>query len=192
MKTLVLIDGQNLYHLVREAWAPKPHIPGSPYGYPSYDVEKLAAALVARVPGRKLSEVRFYTGVPSMKDNPYWHGFWNNKLRALRARGVHVYRGRINYGQEKGVDVSLATDLIKMTYEQAYDAAIIVSQDTDFGPAVQLAKEIARDQNRFLYFESAFVVSAASKNPRGVPGTKWVAIDRPVYDACIDPTDYRP
>lgn len=111
-------------------------------------------------PVAELTEIRFYTGVPSPHrgtDEARWHGFWGNKLRYLRAGGIYVYRGRVNPGgQEKGVDVSLAIDLIRMTYEQEYETAIIVSQDWDFGPAVKLAKEIAKSQKRFLYFESAF------------------------------------
>ena len=45
MRTIVLIDGQNLYHLARRAWASGP---SSPYAWPSYDVEKLASLLVSR------------------------------------------------------------------------------------------------------------------------------------------------
>jgi uncharacterized LabA/DUF88 family protein len=149
MNTIVLVDGQNLYHLARELWAPRPQLAGSPYGYPSYDVEKLAHALVKLDTQRILTEIRFYTGVPDPNENYFWHGFWNNKLRYLTSRGIHVYRGRINPGgQEKGVDVSLAIDLIRLTYEHAYDVAIIVSQDWDFGPAVALAKRIAKDQKK--------------------------------------------
>jgi hypothetical protein len=195
MRTVVFFDGQNLYHNVRDAWSPKPHVPGSVYGYPSYDVEKLASALVQRVPGRTLVGIRFYTGVPSPHRGPdeaFWHGFWGNKLRHLKARGVYVYRGRVNPGgQEKGVDVSLAIDLVRMTYERLYDAAIIVSQDWDFGPAVKLAKEVAKADRRSLYFESAFPVGGSATYGRGVPGTFWVPITKELYDTCIDPTDYR-
>jgi len=192
MNTIVFFDGQNLYHLAKNAWSPYPHIPGSPYGYPSYDVERLAARLVARVPGRTLSQIRFYTGVPSPGASQLWHGFWNNKLRYLGSKGIYVYRGRINPGgQEKGVDVSLAIDLIQLTYDQAYDTAVIVSQDHDFGPAVALARRIAVTQGRSLQFESAYPVGNPAKNHRGIPGTRWVAIDKVMYDSCIDPTDYR-
>ena len=157
MRTLVLIDGQNLYHLARRAWASGPD---SPYAWPSYDVEKLAHVLVSRTPARTLAEIRFYTGVPDPtagSSQLFWHGFWSNKIRYLRSREVYVYRGRVNAGgQEKGVDVSLALDLVQATYDQSYEAAIIVSQDWDFGPAVRLAKEIARAQGRQLVFESCF------------------------------------
>ena len=67
MRTLVLIDGQNLYHLARRAWSSGSD---SPYTWPSYDVEKLAHVLVSRTPGRTLSEIRFYTGVPDPAVGP--------------------------------------------------------------------------------------------------------------------------
>ena len=193
MRTLVLIDGQNLYHLARRAWASGS---SSPYAWPSYDVEKLAHVLVSRTTGRTLAEIRFYTGVPDPAvglSELFWHGFWSNKIRYLRSRGVYVYRGRVNAGgQEKGVDVSLALDLVRAAYERQYEAAIIVSQDWDFGPAVRLAKEIARTQGRRLVFESCFPLGPGSHSRRGVPGTTWIPIDQATYDSCRDPRDYRP
>lgn len=111
----------------------------------------------------------------------------------MASRGIYVYRGRVNPGgQEKGVDVSLAIDLVQLAYEKQYDAAIIVSQDWDFGPAVAMARRIARDQGRRLFFESAFPYEQGRSNPRGIPGTTWVHIDKALYDECHDPTDYRP
>ena len=193
MRTIVLIDGQNLFHLARVAWTPSPASPSSPYAWPSYDAVRLAEALVAGVAGRTLVEIRFYTGVPDRSSQKFWHIFWTNKLRHLRRNGVYAYAGRVNSGgQEKGVDVSLAIDLVQATHEQRYDAAIIVSQDWDFGPAVRLAKAIAQSQGRTLAFESAFPVGPGSLSNRGVPGTKWVPIDKTTYDACRDPKDYRP
>lgn len=189
-RTIVFFDGQNLYHGAKDAWrAADPRV-SSPYSWPSYDVEKIAALLVAKDANRTLSEIRFYTGVPSANSNRLWNGFWNNKLRGLMAKRIHVYRGRINPGgQEKGVDVSLAIDLIKLTYEKAYDLGIIVSQDWDFGPAVKLAYEIAQSQGRRVHFESAFANNP--RNDRGVPGTTWVKIEKAEYDSCYDTTEYR-
>ena len=54
MRTLVFIDGQNLYRLAMRAYGR-----AYPYHWPSYDVIKLAQALVSRIPGRTLAEVRF-------------------------------------------------------------------------------------------------------------------------------------
>lgn len=193
MRTVVFVDRQNLYHLARTTWAPAPRVVGSPYAYPSYDVQKLATALCARLPGRALNQIRFYTGVPSPGEDAYWHGFWSNKLRFLGGQGIYVYRGRINPGgQEKGVDVSIAVDLVEFTYNQAYETALLVSQDWDLGPAVALAKKIARAQGRQLSFISVFPFEAGKGgSPRGVPGCTWMHIDRALYDACRDFTDYR-
>lgn len=85
MRALVLIDGQNLFHLARIAWAPTPADPTSPYAWPSYDIEKLADALVTRRPGRTVVEIRFYTGVPDRSSQPFWHGFWLRSRRGLQA-----------------------------------------------------------------------------------------------------------
>jgi len=197
LKTIVFMDGQNIYHLAKTAWAPRPPQGWTPYSFPSYDVEKLANILTTKSSGRILQQIRFYTGVPESSQSSLWHGFWSNKLRHIGNQGIYIYRGRINLsGQEKGVDVSLAIDLIKLTYEKAYDVAIIViSGDWDFGPAVKLAKEIAKDQQRNLAFESIFPCEvtqhAWNRLPRGVPGTTWSYIDKPTYDACYDTHDYR-
>lgn len=196
MRTIVLIDGQNLFPMARRAWASGYAGESSLYAWPSYDVANLANALVSRIPGLVLSEIRFYTGVPDPKVGPdqrFWHGFWTYKLRSMQNDGVYVYRGRVSSGgQEKGVDVSLALDLVKAAYAQLYDAAIIVSQDWDFGPAVRLAREIAQAQNRPLTIESAYPVGPGSSSRRGIPGTTWIPISQATYDSCIDPADYRP
>ena len=193
MRTIVFIDGQNLYHLAKRAWGSDASFA---YSWPSYDVEKLSRALVNYRDGRTLAETRFYTGVSDPKagsKQEFWYGFWSNKIRHLKRQGIYVYRGRVNLGgQEKGVDVSLAIDLIRATYEFQYEAAIIVSQDSDFGPAIRLAKQIAKGQGRMLAFESRYPVGPGSRSRRGVPGTTWLPIDKKTYDACHDPRDYRP
>lgn len=148
--------------------------------------------LVSKKPHCVLKQIRFYTGVPSLNSDQRWHTFWTNKLRYLKSQGIEIYKGRINsVGHEKGVDVRIAVDLIRLTYEQKYEVAMIISQDWDFGPAVRLAKEIAKGQGRQLVFESCFPVGSGTKDKRGIPGTVWVQIDQATYDTCFDPTDYR-
>ena len=149
--------------------------------------------MVSLTPGRTLEEVRFYTVAHNRDVRPDQYWFWTNKLNHLEAQGIYVYRGRVSNGQEKGVDVSLAIDLIQATYEKRYDAAIIVSSDSDFRQAVELARVIAESQARELVFQSAFPVApnTPKKKRRGVPGTQWVHIDQSGYDACRDWNDYR-
>ena len=90
------------------------------------------------------------------------------------------------------MDVSLALDLVRATYDRRYEAAIIVSQNWDFGPAVRLAKEIAHAQDQRLVFESSFPAGPGSLSRRGIPDTTSVPIDQATYDACLDSIDYRP
>lgn len=189
MRTIVFIDGQNLFRLALLAWGEERTPETFRYSWPSYDVSKIAAAVTSRLPGRELTEIRFYTGVPDEYDDPRWHKFWTNKLFHLREQGVNVYRGQVR-GQEKGVDVSIAIDLVHATHEQRYDVAIIVSQDSDFGPAVRMAKRIAEAQGRNLRFESAYPSNARDRESPGVPGTHWMPIDKAMYDSCFDPEDY--
>jgi len=194
MRTIVFIDGQNLYHLAKEAFGCGGAGPVV-YSYPSYDVERLAKRLTNAKPDRILTQIRFYTGVPDPDvgyDEVRWHMFWTNKLRHIKNQGIYVYKGRINSSrQEKGVDVSLAIDLIDLTYQNKYDLAILISQDWDFGPAVRLAKAVATGQGRSIVFESCFPYGAGSTSDRGIPGTTWIKIDQNLYDRCIDLNDYR-
>ena len=192
MRTLVFFDGQHLFHSAKGAWGP-----AHPYNWASYDVEKLGQHLVSLKPSRTLEQIRFYTGVYSEPQDYQKHWFWTNKLDHLETQGIYVYRGRVRGSageakQEKGVDVSLAIDLVQATHEKKYDAAIIVSQDSDFGPAVRLAKLIAKGQGRQLTFESAFPIGPGTKYKRVVPGTDKLVIDKANYDACRDWNEYRP
>lgn len=44
--------------------------------------------------------------------------------------------------QEKGVDVALAVDLLRLTYQGAYDVCIVCSHDTDLAPALDAADAV--------------------------------------------------
>jgi len=198
LDTIVFIDGQNLYRSAKDAWGTKDECKLKPidkaykYTWPSYDVKKIAVILTSKTSGRTLSQTRFYTGVYTKRQNLLWYYFWENKLKYLKSQGIVTYAGRINeHQQEKGVDVKLSVDLIQLTYEKRYEVAIIVSQDRDFEPAIQLAKVIARDQHRQLVFESHFPLGSGSHSDRGIPKTTWMPIDKATYDACLDPRDYR-
>ena len=189
MRAVTCIDGQNLYHLAREAWGTNGGALDTPYNWPSYDVAKMAADLVAMSAGRTLAKVCFYTGVPA---SGRWHQFWNSKLRRLRNQGIVVTRGAVSRNrQEKGTDISLAIDLVTDAYEQEYDAAIIVSQDADFAPAVRRAKEVARKQGRFVTIQSSFP-EVHGKQSTGIRGTTFVPIDKALYDTCLEADRYQP
>lgn len=111
-RAVVFIDGQNLYHCVRETFG---------YSYPNYDVLKLAKS-VCQSQGWILSQARFYTGFPDTRDDALWNQFWSRKLLAIKRQGVFVFSRALRYrdrviklaggttvttrvGEEKGIDV---------------------------------------------------------------------------------------
>lgn len=183
MRTIVFIDGQHLFRRAKSVWGGQNRRGGWRYRYPSYDVVRLAMGLTRLKPGRSLAETRFYTGVPTADSKgtaKSWREFWMLKLARMESRGVTVFQGSARPNrQEKGVDVSIATDLIEATYENRYDVAIIVSQDSDFQPAVALAKKVAAAQNRKITVESVFPSVKKPDRRYGVPGT----VPRPFNEA---------
>ena len=198
-RTIAFVDGQNLFHATREAFG---------YTYPNYDVEALARA-VCDGQGWRLVNTRFYTGIPDHSDKPFWHAFWEAKLAVMGRQGVHVYSRPLRYrnktiklpdeskytflvGQEKGTDVRIALDVIRLAHRRAYDVALVFSQDQDLSEVAAEIRVIAEEQNRWIKMASAFPVSPTTRNRRGIDKTDWIRIDRAVYDACIDRRDYRP
>ncbi len=197
-RAIAFFDGQNLFHAARHAFG---------YHYPNYDPMALAAALCKRQ-GWALSEVRFYTGVPDREDHALWHHFWTSKLACLGRRGATVFSRSLRYrnkvvrlpngsehsylnGEEKGIDVRIAIDVISLAWQNAYDVALIFSQDQDLSEVAREIRQIARRHDRWIKIASAFPVSPVTPNRKGINWTDWIRIDRATYDACLDPRDYR-
>lgn len=95
-------------------------------------------------------------------------------------------------GQEKGVDVRIALDIVRLAREGSYDVALLFSQDQDLSEVADEVRKISSLQKRWIKVASAFPVSPTATNPRGINNTDWIKIDRVTYDACLDPNDYRP
>jgi uncharacterized LabA/DUF88 family protein len=198
-RAIAFFDGQNLYHAARHAFG---------YTFPNYDPVALATT-VAAARGWSLTEVRFYTGVPDREDDPFWNQFWTNKLVGLGRRGVKVYSRSLVYrnrvvrlrdgteqshlvGEEKGIDVRLAIDIVGMAWQGMFDVALVFSQDQDLSEVAREIRDIARRQDRWIKIASAFPSSPVAPNRKGINWTDWIRIDRATYDACTDPRDYRP
>ena len=197
-RAVAFVDGQNLFHAAREAFG---------YTYPNYDVSSLAEHVCGRQRWN-LGQVRFYTGVPDAADNARWHSFWTRKLAAMGRRGVVVYSRSLRYrnrtvdlpdgtqhsfltGEEKGIDVRIALDVIALAHRREYDVALVMSQDQDLSEVAEEIRTIAREQRRWIKIASAYPQSPASQNRRGINKTDWIPIDRELYDRCVDRRDYR-
>lgn len=197
-RAVAFVDGQNLFHAAREAFG---------YSYPNYDASALAQKVCARQ-GWELAQVRFYTGIPNVGDNSEWHSFWTQKLAAMGRQDVVVYSRPLRYrnrtvalpdgtqhsflaGEEKGIDVRIALDVIALAHRREYDVALVMSQDQDPSEVAEEIRVMAREQRRWIKIASAFPCSPASRNRRGINKTDWIRIDQELYDQCLDKRDYR-
>jgi uncharacterized LabA/DUF88 family protein len=198
-RAIVFFDGQNLFHGVREAFG---------YAYPNYDALALAKE-ICKSQGWTLVETRFYTGIPDLADNAAWHHFWSAKLAVMGRQRIKVFSRPRRYrnkevklpgggthtfltGEEKGIDIRIALDVISLANHKAYDVGLIFSQDQDLSEVADEIRVIAEEQHRWIKIASAFPDSPTSRNRRGINKTDWVRISRATYDACLDSRDYRP
>lgn len=197
-RAIAFVDGQNLFRSAKEAFG---------YTWPNYDVGRLAAAICERE-GWILAETRFYTGVPELADDPFWHNFWAAKLRHMGRTMTVVFRRPLRYSsievvlpdgntkvirkaREKGIDVRIALDMVRAARERRGNVLLVFSQDQDLTEAVEEVKLISRASKANIRVACAYPVGLTSKNTRGIEKTDWIMIDKTMYDACIDPNDYR-
>ncbi len=92
---------------------------------------------------------------------------------------------------EKGIDVRIALDLVRLFFEDQYDAAVIFSQDQDLMEATEEVKQISRREGRPVELFSAYPVGPGTMNKRGINKTTWIQLDHDTYHRCIDQRDYR-
>ena len=93
--------------------------------------------------------------------------------------------------REKGIDVRLALDMVRLARQEKYDVAVLFSQDQDLAEAVKDVKEIAREQERWIKLVCAFPDGPNASIRRGIRGCKPFEMDEDFYGECLDPRDYR-
>lgn len=145
---MVFVDYQNVHASARRQFHPVNVHPAVGH----IDPLRLGQLLVAR---RKrpsqLEGVRVYRGRPS-PDHQAGSAAANDRQTAEweRSGKVTVIRRPLRYpcdwpttpAVEKGVDVALAIDLVRMAMMKAYDAAVVVTTDTDLMPAIEMLYDL--------------------------------------------------
>jgi uncharacterized LabA/DUF88 family protein len=199
IRAVSFVDGQNLFHSAKAAFG---------YRFPNYDVIALSKAICTSK-GWHLDQTRFYTGVPDKADNAFWNHFWVAKGAQMGREGVHVFTRPLRYrnkeiklpdgtthtfldGDEKGIDLRLALDVIRLAHQKTFDVALLFCRDQDLSELADEVKVISKEQARWIKVASAYPSSPAVKHFRGIDHTDWCQIDRATYDACIDKRDYCP
>lgn len=198
IRAVAFFDGQNLFHSAKQAFG---------YSWPNFD-PTLLAERVCQDHGWQLQQTRFYTGVPDAADKPFWNHFWVAKAAQMARQGVHVFTRSLRYrnkkvrlpdgtehsfldGDEKGIDVRIALDVIRLALKREFDVAILFCRDQDLTEVADEIRLIAQEQNRWIKVASAFPVSPTYR-VRGIDKTDWIKLDRQLYDQCLDSRDYRP
>jgi uncharacterized LabA/DUF88 family protein len=211
-RVAAFIDGQNLFRSVKEAWGY--HFPNYDVSKLTHAIAESKA-----MQGWNAPTVYFYTGTPDPVIDPMWATFWQRKVAAMRLAGVTVFTRTLRYGasrftcgrcateqvvsvscancgtvkpdrgREKGIDVRIALDIVRLAREDAYDVALVFSQDQDLSEAADEVRATARQNRRWISVASVYPDGVS--NRRGINKTDWLSFDRSTYDACIDPRDYR-
>lgn len=203
---MAFFDGQNFLHATKKAFG---------VSFPIIDPIRIVESICEQQDWSFVSpaisdfmgnRVRFYTGVPAQKDNPAWSNYWQTILPTFGRNGIEVttrsvrYRQRkirlndgtdhiVRIGDEKGIDVRMALDVVRSAYTAEFDIAVLFSQDQDFSEVADELRRIAREQKRWIRVVSAFPVGKGTTNARGINRTDWIPIDRRLFDISL--TDYK-
>ena len=197
-RAVSFFDGQNLFHHAKAAFG---------YTHPNYDPRKLADA-VCSAHGWENRGVRFYTGVPDRDRDPEWYNYWQLRFLGMSRAGVTVIARPLRYrtesrnlpggakheivtAREKGIDLRIGLDVVRMARSGELDVVVLFSQDQDLAEVADEIRYIARSENRWLKIASAFPVSPTASATRGINKTDWFRMDQAFYDACLDHRDYR-
>jgi len=188
---VVFIDYQNIHGWARRCFHPIGVSPAAGH----VDPLRLGQHLTARRHRpSQLQEVRVYRGRPSPTHQPTTAAANDRQTVAWQRSGtVTVIRRPLRYphdwptspATEKGIDVALAIDLVRLAMQKAYDAAVLVSADTDLMPAVETVFDL-----RLAHIElAAWSGMRRLRFPRTqLPWCHF--IDEATYRTLQDPTDY--
>lgn len=133
-RAMVFVDGNNLYHSLREndwrTWT---------------DIGLLAERLAG---DRTLVHIYYYNAPPpgskphTEKGNAYLSRVKRTANLTFRSSWLQPTKKADEYGvyqsyREKGCDTAIATDMVSLAANDEYDIAIIVASDGDYAPAAK-------------------------------------------------------
>ncbi len=150
-RVAIFIDGANLLHGLMES-----------FNNINVDFERLARKLLN---GRDLVRVYYYTALPNQTLEPARYSRQQKFIDALQRKPYFtVVLGRLERRAtgyvEKGVDISIAVDMLDLAFTNVFDTAILVSGDGDFARAVQVVQRLGK------HVENASTLSGISYHLR--------------------------
>lgn len=195
-KLVLFIDAQNVYKGARDAFfddeAPNQDGQIDPWKVGQLLVEKQESAGYPTV----LEEVRIYTGYHSPEYNQRGYDAYQRQSAAWKKSGCKVFPRVLRYDptgesppREKGVDVQLAIDYVRLAIDDDYDVGVIFSNDTDLLPAIEFVLD------RYMIEKLVHTATWSSDSSGKALWSEgaWVHyLKRDDYDKCHDSYNYAP
>jgi uncharacterized LabA/DUF88 family protein len=195
-RVIVFLDYQNVYEDFRRAFCSGTL--RSTDG--QFDPVRLATILVDRGPDFEewqLHGVRAYLGRPAPDRDGRGAAAHDRQTQRWRDDGVTVRARSLQYlpGQpprQKGVDVELAVDVVRLAVQGAFEIGVVASTDTDLVPAIEAVDDFRGDA-RFPRLCTVSYTGMAKKlqMPDGTRRQPFVfRLKRDDYRVAHDPTVY--
>lgn len=138
-RTIVYIDGFNLYHAIHDLR--RPHLKW-------VDLRALSESLLR--PGDVLKAVKYFSAYATWLPEPYERH--RHYTSALTARGVQMHMGKFKAKprkclkcraewtghEEKETDVQIAVHMVSDALRGEVDRLILISADTDLAPPIKM------------------------------------------------------
>jgi len=144
-RVIVFIDGSNLYFGCKNLGLQSP-----------WDLTSLAKELAGD--NRKLVRVYYYNARSNEKDKYQAEDKFYNFLRNLDYCTVRLGRleGKGESMHQKGVDVLLVQDLLTLSFFDAMDTAVLITNDGDFASVIQEVKARGKQVEVAFFGKPAF------------------------------------
>lgn len=153
MKSFIFIDGNNLYYRLKSVAEFYSRKNNQEYGTIDFNFKEFCNFLAKET---DICGIRYYVGQVKRSFNKNNKDFEKaekmyasqQRLAAhLKNQGIEIKYGKLlkepsqsGIYHEKGVDVQIAVDMIKLARENFYDIAYLLSSDSDLIPAVEEVK----------------------------------------------------
>lgn len=108
----------------------------------------------------------------------------------MRNDGCVTISRRLKYnaaglGREKGIDVRLALDLMRLTLDRKMDVALVFSRDNDFAEVAREIRVVNRRGDHFVRMASACPNGPGPRYWRGIDATDWHRFSRADWESCL-------
>ncbi|MEN6645130.1 MAG: NYN domain-containing protein [Armatimonadia bacterium] len=196
------IDGMNLWHECERK-----------FHHGNVHPDLLAAQFLGT---RHLKQIRFYCGIDNPRERPTRHASRTRQHKSFEAKGVYVWTNTMKYSdreavvegvppcqcgfrksrmvrdaREKGIDLRIALDMLRMARHGEFDVAVLVSADNDMKQVVDELKRLADEIGRKIAVENVVVWDEGNKKYPRIPGcSRYHIVNDAVFQIIKDTDDY--